>query len=73
MNFYPNYFCMVWRWLKVIFYRFVWLWPPHPSVLLSVPCFFKTAQLGYQAFFCADKIGKKENNKGSDDMTVKAQ
>ena len=74
MNFYPNYFCMLCRWMKVIFHRFVWLWPPRPSVLLSVPCFLKTAHYGYLAFFRAHKVGEQEekNQKKDDDVATAA-
>ena len=74
MNFYPNYGMMLARWIRVIWTRFVWTWPPRPSVLLSVPCVLKTAQFGYLAFFRAHKIGKKkEGKKEDDDQTTVAQ
>lgn len=50
MNFYANYAHMLMRWFHVIAKRFVFQWPPRPSVVLVVPTFINTMYLGYLAF-----------------------
>jgi hypothetical protein len=70
MNFYPNYACMLGRWVQVILRRFVFKWPPRPSVILFVPAGLWTAKLGYHAFFPAPSqsegdTGDKEDDKAS--------
>ena len=50
MNFYPNYASMLARWVSVIWTKFVWTWPPRPSVVFSIPLLARVCQLGYWAF-----------------------
>lgn len=60
LNFYNNYINMVCRWFYVTFRRFVWKWPPRPSLISSVPFLISTIYLGHYAFFGIDA---EENGK----------
>eukprot|EP00977_Amphora_coffeiformis_P007965 scaffold1793_cov173-Amphora_coffeaeformis.AAC.20 len=54
LDFYGNYFLMVSRWVHVMLKKFVYVWPPRPSMLLTIPCLIKTIMLGYEAFVSVD-------------------
>ena len=59
MNFYPNYASMLSRWIHVCWTKFIWTWPPRPSIIFSMPLLVKTAHVGYLAF--------REENQQPDD------
>ena len=61
MNFYPNYASMLSRWMHVCWSKFIWRWPPRPSIVFSVPLLVKIVHLGYLAF-CRDNGGDDNNN-----------
>lgn len=50
MNFYSNYAAMLSRWISVCWTKFVWTWPPRPSIVFSIPLLAKIVQVGYIAF-----------------------
>ena len=66
MNFYPNYFFMLSRWVQVSVKQFILQWPPRPSVLLTIPCFVMTLSAGYEAF-----QNDHKKDKSSDTVVVK--
>eukprot|EP00592_Proboscia_alata_P007946 CAMPEP_0194353492 /NCGR_PEP_ID=MMETSP0174-20130528/1807_1 /TAXON_ID=216777 /ORGANISM="Proboscia alata, Strain PI-D3" /LENGTH=294 /DNA_ID=CAMNT_0039122063 /DNA_START=47 /DNA_END=931 /DNA_ORIENTATION=+ len=50
MNYYPNYFMMLSRWISVAWTRYVWRWPLRPMMILLGPSMIYTTFLGYEAF-----------------------
>lgn len=50
MNYYPNYFSMLSRWISVAWTRYVWRYPLRPMMILLGPSMIYTAFLGYEAF-----------------------
>jgi len=62
LSFYGNYFLMVSRWVHVLLEKFVLVWPPRPSMLLTIPCLIKTIMLGYEAFVSVDRPEQVPSN-----------
>lgn len=50
MNFYSNYGSMIGRWIYVCWVKFLWRWPPLPSIVVSLPLLARIIQLGYWSF-----------------------
>ena len=55
---------MLSRWMHVLLKQLLWIWPPRPSVLLTIPCLIKTIMLGYEAFVSVDNQDQVASNKG---------
>lgn len=70
LSFYGNYFLMLSRWVHVVLKRFVLVWPPRPSILLTVPCLVKTAMFGYEAFVTVDREEAVPSSDKNEDVGV---
>lgn len=49
LTFYTNYFGMLWTYSKVIWFRFIWHWPPRILPIVALPSMLASLRYGWQA------------------------
>ena len=56
MNFYDNYSDMLYQYGKVVWNRFVWVWPPRPLTVLWVPTFLTGVVYFFKVMLDMDEL-----------------